>query len=335
MRTSGNAVVAMDWGGTWIRAAVVDREGDIVWQDRTPSPKGGTREELLEAATAILRSAIQRGSPMGIVAMGIAAAGPVDAASSTIFDPPNLPPLDGVSFKELWEPELGCPVWAGNDANLAALGEFRYGAGREARDQGRATAALLYATVSTGGGAGVVEQGRLLLGASGMAAEVGHMVIDRSQSAPGCTCGNRGCLEAFASGGGIARIARERAGRPQARNSSLASLEPELLTSEIVFREAGQGDGLAQELVEDAVQALGTGLGNALHLYNPDLVVLGGGVTSGLVQLDLLPRVRDIMNSHAMSERHKEFRLMAGALGDSAGIVGAAALAWGNYLGQG
>lgn len=330
MNTPGTGVIVMDWGGTWIRVAVVDRDGAVVWQDRTPSPKGGTRRQLLDAAEAMLRASVEMARPLQPTALGIAAAGPVDPVSGTIFDPPNLPPLDGVSFKELWEPMFGCPVWAGNDANLAALGEFRFGAGRGARDSGFPTASLVYVTVSTGLGAGVVEQGRLLLGANGMAAEVGHMVIDRSSRAPLCTCGNRGCLEALSSGGGIARIARERVAQSRASGSTLNAMEPESITSEVVFREAAHGDSLSRELVDEAVESLGVGLGNTLHLYNPDLVVLGGGVTVGLVQLDLLPRIKAIMDGHAMSEKHKEFRLVAGTLGDSAGITGAAALAWGN-----
>ena len=144
-----------------------------------------------------------------------------------------------------------------------------------------------------------------------------------------CPCGSRGCLEALASGASIARIAKERVAQLPAPTSALSAMDRESITSEVVFQEAAAGDPLAQDIVEDVLQALGVGLTNILHLYNPDLVVLGGGVSVGLEQLELLPRIHEIMTSRAMSEKHKEFRLVASSLGgDKAGIIGAAALAW-------
>lgn len=328
----------MDWGGTWIRVAVVDRGGNITWQDRVTGPKDGTQDQLLEAAGGVLRRGMERGGERGLAGLGVAVAGPVDAATGTLFDPPNLPALDGVSLKARWETEFGFPVWVGNDANLAALGEFFHGAGKEARAQGTPLSTLVYMTVSTGIGGGVVDRGRLFLGSNGLAAEVGHMAIDQGPAAPPCQCGRRGCLESLASGTAIGRIARERISEGVANSSSLASwslasMESESFTSEGVFQAAVGGDSLAQEILQGVVQSLGVGLTNLLHLYNPDLVVLGGGVSRGLDQLGLLPKIRAIMDSQAMSEKHKEFRLVTSGLGDSVGIIGAAAMAW-EALGQ-
>ena len=182
MSSSLQTVVAMDWGGTWIRVAAVGQDGSITWQDRVASPKQGAQSQLLEAAGAILRQGVEQSRERGLAGLGIAVAGPVDTATGTLFDPPNLPALNGVSLKTRWETEFGYPVWVGNDANLAALGEFFHGAGKEAREQGSPPTTLVYMTVSTGIGGGVVDQGRMFLGSNGLAAEVGHMVIDRSQA---------------------------------------------------------------------------------------------------------------------------------------------------------
>lgn len=319
--------IAMDWGGTWTRAALIDRNGEVLWTSRVANPKEAGRAALLENADGLLRDAITSSGERPIAGIGVAVAGPVDAETGTLFDPPNLPELDGVSLKERWEPMTGQTVWVGNDANLAALGEYHFGAGLESRLRGSPPSTLVYMTISTGVGGGVVDRGQMYLGAKGVAAEIGHMAIDMSPMAPKCQCGAAGCLESLASGTAIASIARSAV--PGNQDSSLATGERDFITSELVFQAAAQGDGLAISILEDVVQALGVGLTNTLHLYNPDLVVLGGGVTVGLGQLDFLPRIDRIMRDRAMSQRHKEFRLVASSLGDGVGMVGAAAVVWG------
>ena len=333
MTQYAEVALAMDWGGTWSRVMVADRQGEILWQSRLPNVPGGSREQLIGDSEGLIRQAVEWCGDRAVAGLGVAAAGPVDAASGTLQDPPNLPALNGVSLKSLWEPTLGYPVYVGNDANLAALGEFQYGAGLEARRRNTAKT-LVYVTVSTGIGAGVIDRGRMFLGAQGLAAEVGHMVIDRSADAPECTCGGAGCLEALASGTAIARIARRRVAESGSESSTGGSVldagAVEQITAETVFNAASQGDSLAQSIVEDAVQALAVGFTNLLHLYNPDLLVMGGGVTSGLVHLGLLPRINSLMLERAMSEGHKNFRLVPSRLGDTAGMLGAASLVWEN-----
>lgn len=328
MTSPAPVAIAVDWGGTWARAAVIDRNGETLWNSRVPNPKGGSQAALLENADGLLKDAITACQGRPIAGIGVAVAGPVDAATGTLYDPPNLPQLDGVSLKVRWEPIVGHPVWVGNDANLAALGEYHFGAGLAARLEGAPPTTLVYMTVSTGIGGGVVDRGRMFLGANGMAAEIGHISIDMSPTAPKCQCGNTGCLESLASGTAIARIARSTVAGIGYQDSLLAAGDKEALTSESVFQAAGQGDPLALSILEDVVQALSIGLTNSLHLYNPDLVVLGGGVTVGLSQLDFLPRIDANMREWAMSERHKDFRLVASSLGDGVGMAGAAAIVW-------
>ena len=328
MNGATQVAVAMDWGGTWTRAAVVDRGANFLWQSRVANPKDGSQTQLLECADGLLQEALDWCGESSIAGVGLAIAGPVDPATGILYDPPNLRVLDGVSLKSRWEPMVGYPVWVGNDANLAALGEFRYGAGLEAAGQGRTPRTLAYMTVSTGIGGGVVDQEQVFVGAHGVAVEVGHMTIDQRETAPQCQCGNHGCLESLASGTAIARMARDRLAGSASPESVMASEAIENLSSESVFKAAAQGDNLALDVLEGAVKALAVGLTNVLHVFNPDLVVLGGGVSAGLNELGYLPKIKSLMLQRAMSQRHKEFQLVPSQLGDGAGMVGAAAMVW-------
>ena len=320
-------VVAMDWGGTWTRTAVIDRQGEILWQAREPNPRNGTKEEYLSNAEKLLSNAIQQsGGP--VAGIGAAVAGPVEPTTGTFFQPPNLMVLDGISFKALWEEAFQVPVWVGNDANLAALGEHYFGAGKESADKGRPVKTLFYVTVSTGVGGGVVDKGSVFLGANGLTAEIGHTLVDTTVDALQCQCGARGCLEAMASGTGIERIAKQKLASGGFPDSALAALDAGLVDSEAVFDAAEKKDSLALSILEGAVSALAVGLTNVVHLFNPDMIVLGGGVTDGLVKLDLLPEIDRQIHDRAMSELHKEFQLTSARLGDSVGLAGAAALVW-------
>jgi glucokinase len=328
MTPSPQVAVVMDWGGTWARVAVMDRAGESLWQSRVANPLDHSQAVFLESSYRLLKEAIGWCSDRAIAGVGIAVAGPVDAETGTLHDPPNLPALDGVSLKDRWEPLVGYPVWVGNDANLAALGEFRYGAGKDATSHGTPARTLVYVTVSTGIGGGVVNRGQVFLGAGGLSAEIGHMTIDRSASAPKCQCGNRGCLESLASGTAIARIARDGLARSGPPTSAWSAKDIESITSESVFHAAVQGDSLAKEICESVVQSLSVGLTNAVHLFNPDLLVLGGGVTVGLTELGLLPRLQSLIQQRAMSKGHQDFRLVPSRLGDGVGMAGAAAMVW-------
>jgi len=320
-------VVSMDWGGTWTRTAVIDRQGEILWQAREPNPQNGTKEEYLSNAEKLLSNAIQQaGGP--VAGIGAAVAGPVEPTTGTFFQPPNLMVLDGISFKALWEKAFQVPVWVGNDANLAALGEHYFGAGKESADKGRPVKTLFYVTVSTGVGGGVVDKGSVFLGANGLTAEIGHTLVDTTVDALQCQCGARGCLEAMASGTGIERIAKQKLALGGFPDSTLAAVTAGLVDSEAVFDAAEKKDSLALLILEGAVSALVVGLTNVVHLFNPDMIVLGGGVTDGLVKLDLLPEIDRQIRDRAMSELHKEFQLTSARLGDSVGLAGAAALVW-------
>lgn len=336
------AALAVDWGGTWCRAALVERGGEILWQERRANPPGGGAADYLSLAAGLLDDALAAGGG-GVFGIGLAAAGPVDPESGLLYQPPNLMALDGVSLKDIWQERYGLPVTAGNDANLAAMGEFRFGAGRAAARAGRPAKCLFYVTVSTGIGGGLVTadavgEARLLLGANGLTAEVGHTTVDTAADAPLCQCGKRGCLEAVASGTAIAAAARAAlspggsrralAGGGDPAESSLAALSPESVTAPAVVDAALEGDAFANAVLARAVGGLAVGLANAVHLFNPDLIVLGGGVSSGLARLALLPSIRQAICGRLMSDLHQAFDLVPAALGDNSGLLGAAAAAW-------
>ena len=348
----GPVALAMDWGGTWARAAVVDRNGHLLWQGRVANGAGASQEELLAAAGGMLIAAQAQAKALGraVAGAGIALAGSIDAATGTLLSSPNLPALNGATLPDLWTPLLGAPVWVGNDANLAALGEYYYGAGRgsppddAASDQAApddaapapaAARTLAYVTFSTGVGAGIVDGGKVFLGARGAAAEVGHMAIDGRPDAPMCACGNRGCLEALTSGTAIARAAQARLDatgaasllRPADASGDAGASAP-AITGESVFAAAGQGDAVASEVLESAIAAMIVGLGNVLNLFNPDVLVLGGGVTQGLRDLGRIGQVESGTRRRGMSTAHQAFRLATATLGDSQGLAGAAALVW-------
>lgn len=325
--TDRKAMLAVDWGGTWCRVALIDRYGQVLWQARRPNPQGGTTEQYLALGAGLLAEAL---AVDGIQAggIGIAVAGPVDPDSGILYQPPNLMALDGVSLKRIWQEQYGLPVVLGNDANLAALGEFHFGAGRDATQAGHPPKSLFYVTVSTGIGGGAIEAGSLIVGANGLTAEVGHTTVDTSSAAPRCQCGKQGCLEAVSSGTAIANYARSALAEGRRRESALAALAPSEITARAVVAAAVQGDAFANSVMVRAIGGLTVGLANVVHLFDPDLIILGGGVSEGLTQLNLLPRIREGIHERLMSELHKAFDLVPSVLGDNSGLLGAAAAAW-------
>ena len=322
----GPLALAIDLGGTWVRAALVTRTGRIAWRGRVPTGSQDPRDEIVARVNDLIAEALSSDDGDRVAGIGIAVASPVDPDTGIMYAPPNLMHLDGVSFKKIWLDRGRWPVFTGNDASLAALGEYTYGAGVGSK-------MLVYITQSTGIGGGIVADGRLIEGAYGMAGEIGHMCIDAS--GPPCKCGYRGCLESYASGTAIAEAARSLA---QARDDSvLADMVDgnlEKLTSEHVFRAARGGDEASRELLERVSRAMGVGLVNVLHLFNPDTIVMGGGVSQNWDYLR--PMVEDYLQENAMEHIRKlGYRIVVTSLGDDIGLLGAAALVWSRTEGSG
>lgn len=302
--------IAVDIGGTQLRAALYpEGEQKAVSQKRIPTQTKDQSpvDRLLELIKNIM-------PPQGKVkAIGMAAPGPINPKTGILYAAPNIPGWVNLPLAQIVQDRFKVPTLLGNDANLAAMGEWKFGAGRGYQH-------LLYMTVSTGIGGGVIEEGKLLLGYKGLAAEIGHITVD--PNGPLCGCGQRGHLEALASGTAIARYVSEQlaSGVP----SSLAELPT--VTARDVSLAAEQGDPLAREALARAGRYLGRAIADFLHLFNPQIVIIGGGVSrSGRYFLDPL---RDSIAEYVISPEYLHGLVVTTAsLGDDAGLLGALALA--------
>ena len=310
--------VTLDVGGTWTRTALVNDSGDVIWRNREATLKGQGTEALVEQLAQSVRQARDIAAPSIVRGIGLAMAGPLNPRTGVLFAPPNLMEMDGVSLTQRWGDSMGAPVLVGNDATLAALGEHHYGAG-----QGCHT--LVYITLSTGIGGGIVVDGHLFEGASGFAGEIGHTRVE--SNGPECGCGSRGCLEAVASGTGIARQARTRISRGEASLLAAEVSPIDAIDAIHVFAAAARQDRLALDIVDRAARGLGVGLLNVLQLLDPDLIVIGGSVSQQWHVL--VPVVEAHVSDHAMNAHFRDsFKVAISPLGDDAGLLGAAALVW-------
>ena len=247
-----------------------------------------------------------------ILAWGVGTTGAVDRRTGVVHAPPTLPNWE-IPLRNRLERRTGKPVIVGNDANVAAVAEWRYGAGRGTRD-------LIYITVSTGIGGAILVDGRLLLGRDGAAGEVGHMTVEAD--GPLCVCGNPGHLEALASGTAIARMAREQL---EAGTDTALRLAGSPVTAADVVDAAQAGDRVAREIVGRAAGALGIGIASLINLFNPEIVVIGGGVAQA-GQL-LLEPMQAVAIQRTLPTAGRNVRFALAHFGDDAGLIGALALA--------
>lgn len=345
-------VAGIDLGGTQIRAAVLRgphvfaRAAALTGDDPTP-------ERVIPRIYTTLQQALDE-AKIGldeISAIGVSSPGPLNNRTGVIYSPPNLPAWQAVPLRDTLIAQYQKPVFIEHDANAAALGEYLFGAGQNYKD-------IVYLTVSTGIGGGIIVDGRILEGHNGTAGELGHMTIDwRGER---CTCGNIGCLEALASGTAIARQANEAIASGQGaellafartmlehpgdvpdkralprQDMSTQPLDeatliaPETsgdlkLTAHTVARAAEAGLPVARAIITQAAEALGVGLVNILHIFSPEIVILGGGVMQ-LGTMLMEPALR-IVQERAMRANREKARIVPAQLGENAGLVGSGAL---------
>ncbi|CAN5885187.1 ROK family protein [soil metagenome] len=307
-------LIALDFGGTKLSAGVAAR-GETAWRGlkRAPSKPGATAEDDLTLMTSLADELIKGDRP---AAVGVSFGGPVDAPHGVVRLSDHVPGWEDYPLQERLEQRYNVPASVDNDANVAALGEYVYGAGRGCHS-------LLYVTVSTGVGGGWILDGKVWRGFDGMAGEIGHTVID--PNGPMCFCGKRGCVERLASGPYLAEYARELLDAEPAQGRLLRGQVEDLehLSAQQVSAAAAAGDDLAWQALERAAWALGLGLGNAVNFVNPQRIVLGGGVTkSGERYWD---KVRSVARVTARDQATLD--LVPAALGDDAPLWGAVALA--------
>ncbi|MBD6619022.1 ROK family protein [Komarekiella sp. 'clone 1'] len=310
-------ILALDFGGTKLAAGMVN-VGSREWlgYERRLSPAKANASTDLEIMRSLIYSLLQGTKP---AAIGVSFGGPVNASTGTVQLSHHVAGWENIPLKHLLEDEFGVPVGVDNDANVAALGEHRFGAG-----QGYDS--LFYITVSTGVGGGWILNGKPWRGAGGMAGEIGHMVVD--PAGPVCLCGKRGCVERLASGPYMAQNAREilenilpgRQGGEILRG--LVRDDLTLLTGQLVSEAATAGDNLAKQVLHKAAWALGVGVGNVANLMNPQRFVLGGGVTKA--GEDFWQVMQQVARETALPE--VDFEIVPAALGDDAPLWGAVAL---------
>jgi len=302
--------IGVDVGGTKIAAGVVSPEGDILNEVRYPS--AGPRERLLSTIARAVNE-VRNGFEVGGICLAVP--GTVSTAENKIIDAPNLHAIEGVPLKDELEERTGLSTTVENDANAAAWGEFRFGAGSEATH-------LVFITLGTGVGGGVVSHGVLLRGAQGAGGELGHITIQAT--GPRCGCGNHGCLEALASGTAIARRAREVASENP--DSALGRLAVErTVLGEDVAELAREGDEAARSVLEETGRWLGIGLAGYVNVFNPEVIAVGGGAARA-GDLILEPARKEV-RLRAMSPGCDLVEIKPATLGARSGVLGAAALA--------
>ena len=310
-----STTVGLDIGGTKINGGVVDSDGNVIARARRETPAQDADAIAHEAADLIRELSKDR----DVVAAGVACAGFIDKSGATVLFAPNLAWRDE-PLKQRLESIADIPVIIENDANAAAWGEFTHGVGREADD-------MVLVTVGTGIGGGVVVDGRLLRGAWGVAAELGHLRV--VPDGIRCGCGNRGCWEQYASGNALVREARElvASGTPAGRAAGRpVRARPAALKGADVTRAAMEGDPAALELLTDLGTWIGEGAASVAAILDPELIVIGGGVAdAGDLLLD---PSRAAFRRQLTGRGHRpEAEFALASLGNDAGMIGAAALA--------
>ena len=316
--TGGERYVAgVDLGGTKIRTALAGAGGQVLAETEVPTEAAGGVRHVVERVLYTLEL-VQREAGVErrqLAALGVGVPGPLDPASGVVYTAPNLGWQD-VPVRTILEEKTGIPVYLENDADLAALGEYAWGAGRGAEN-------MVYVTVSTGIGGGLILNGRLYRGSLGGAGEIGHTVV--LPDGPPCRCGKRGCTEALASGTAIARRAVELVEGGFGRGIlAAAGGRVEGITAAAVAAAAAAGDGEALFLMKEAARYLGVALANVIVLLSPSLVVLGGGVMQAgeFFYEEICRQVRRGVIGPAARAR-----VVPAATGGRAGVLGAVYLA--------
>lgn len=317
-------VIGIDVGGTKMLGVVLGEDGRVLAEDRRSTMHQG--ESLLDDLTELCRDLLAgedahpaSGGGEAAVRIGVGVPGLVDLDGVLRFAP-NLLSANGMALRSDLERRLEgqAEVHVNNDANCAAVGEWSYGAAVGRSD-------VLFVTLGTGIGGGILSSGRLLRGAGNFGAEIGHMVVN--PHGPPCGCGRRGCWERYASGSGLGRIARDGtlAGKaPRVRE--LAGGDPDDVRGEHVIEAAGDGDADAAAMLDEFAEWIALGLGNLADILDPEIIVIGGGLVAAGEAI--FGRVRAAFPRHLLaSDSRPEIEIVPAVLGEHSGAIGAAALA--------
>lgn len=313
-------LLGIDLGGTTIKFGILTLEGEVQekWAIET-----NTLENGRHIVSDIVESLKHRLSLYGLtkddfLGIGMGSPGAVDRTSKTVTGAFNLNWADTQEVGSVIEKEVGIPFFIDNDANVAALGERWVGAGANNPD-------VVFVTLGTGVGGGVIADGNLIHGVAGAGGEIGHMIVDPENGFT-CTCGNKGCLETVASATGVVRVARQLAEQYEGSSAIKAAIDNgDTVTSKDIFIAAEDGDKFANSVVERVSRYLGLAVANISNILNPDSVVIGGGVSAA--GEFLRSRVEKYFVTFAFPQVKKSTKIKIAELGNDAGIIGAASLA--------
>jgi glucokinase len=311
-------VIGIDVGGTKLAVGVADNSGHLLASGRIPTDPAGGSKSALERLVKLCKQTISE-SAVPVLAAGVGSVGPLDQKTGRILSPVNMPGWGVVPLVETLSDSLGIPVYLDNDANAAALGEYRFGAGRGVED-------MVYLTISTGIGGGAILDGKVYQGASGNAAELGHVSIDYNGRP--CGCGNMGCIEQYASGTAIARRTREAltaAGATAKTSPLIASAGSiEAVNTLTLLEGVRNDDPLSVKVWDETVLLLGAFMASVIHTFNPRRIVLGGGVTNA-GDLLFVP-LREQTRRRAIPQMMDIVDIVPAQLGDQVGVLGAVAV---------
>jgi glucokinase len=310
-------ILGIDLGGTKIATVIAIARGEILSRGYSPTPAQAGPDAVIASIFTTIEKNLSSGKvePSQLLGIGIAAAGIIDCDNGKVVFSPNLPGWNEVPLQDAVEQRFGVPTYLGNDANLAALGEWRFGVKEK-------VANLIYITVSTGIGGGIIADGKLYTGACGTAGEVGHMTID--VNGPRCNCGNVGCWESLASGTALAREAVKQIN--QGANTSIVELvngDVSRIDAKVISLAAEQGDELARELISRLGYYFGVGLANLVNIFNPELILIGGGLAK-MGDLLLKPAIK-VVRERAFKAPSNFVEIRPALLGDDSGVLGAVA----------
>lgn len=310
-------IVGIDLGGTKISGAVSDKDGNILYMKTIDTLASEGSDNVVARIIWLINHVLSEHNVCkeDVIGIGIASPGPLNSEEGIIIETPNLP-FKNFPLKNTVEKATGIKTFIDNDANAAALGESLFGAGKEVEN-------LIYITVSTGIGGGIIINKKLYRGKTGNAGELGHMTVE--PNGPRCNCGNYGCLEVMASGTAIARVARERLKHSENLNDKDSLLfSCEKISAKEVFECAFKGDKLALEVVDYTSNYLGIGIASLINIFDPDMIVIGGGVSK--VGDILFSRLRKIAVERSFKIMSSTVKIVPASLGTDAGLVGALAI---------
>lgn len=306
-------VIGIDLGGTKISGAASDLNGNIIYKYTVATKAFEGEQAIIERINSLIDNIIKSSKLMykDILCIGIGSPGPLDSEKGVIVTTPNLP-FKNFNIVKPISKKFKLPVYLDNDANVAAIGEYKFGAGK-------GTTNMVFITVSTGIGGGAILNGKIYRGHTSNALEIGHTTLE--EDGPKCNCGNYGCAETLASGTAIQRDAVEAVKRGD--NTSLTKYDK--ITAREVFKEAENDDKISKNIIDRALTYLGILVANIINTFDPEVIVIGGGVSNaGSIVFD---KVNEVASNRSFKLLYENTKIVHAKLGTDAGVIGAVALA--------